>query len=260
MSSFEGRRWVALIPGAYYVQTRIEGPRALFYDAATSFIPACWILLRLSDVGVAQGIWQFLLGYVAFIAIYELGYLGNDLLDLKRPDGRQRCGFRTGGAYVLLFAMIRLSCWIAIAIATGWIENLIWISATGALVLVFAAHNLIAPPEPRIATFLQLALLRFTLPILATVPQASVPLVVILGLVFYVHLRFLAYLDSKALLRMPARKRPEFGLWQVILLLPLAGLISLAARSALPAELWLWSFALYLGWGLLGRRFANHAA
>jgi hypothetical protein len=224
------------------------------YDVATSLLPALWLLLRSSEVGLAEGVGSFLLGYLAFISLYELGYLANDVIDARRPGGRQRCTFATPLLFLLLFAGVRIACWIAIALATGWIGNAVWLSATAAMALVFFAHNAIVAPEPRIATFLQLALLRFSLPILGIVPAGSVPLILILALLFYVHLRGMAYIDSKHLLAMPARKHPQFGQWQILLMLPIAMLIAVAAGSTLPLELWPWYALLYSGWGLLALR------
>lgn len=253
MSRFDGRKLLALIPGAYFLQTRIDGPRALLYTVGTSFIPAWWLLVRLGGEPATSAAASFALGYLAFIAVYELGYLANDLLDAKRPGGRQRCAFIAGPVYVLLFAATRLACWSGIGWATGWLADPLWLAGHVAMLIVFALHNLLGPPAPRSATFVQLALLRFTLPILGALPKVALPLVLLLGLLLYVYLRWLAYLDSKALLAMPARKDANFGLLQIALLLPVLSFIALGTNSTLPLELWLWFVLLYFGWMLAAR-------
>ena len=254
MSSLDGHKLFALIPGAYFVQTRIEGPRALLYTIGTSFIPAWWLLVRLAGEPPMSAIGTFALGYLAFISLYELGYLANDLLDARRPGERQRCAFTAGPVYVLLFTVLRLGCWAGIGFATSWIADALWLSGHLAMVVVFALHNLIESPAPRSATFVQLALLRFILPILGALPAMALPLALLLALLLYVYLRWLAYLDSKSLLAMPARKDGNFGLIQIGLLLPILFVVAIGTSSTLPLELWLWFVFLYFGWLVAGRR------
>jgi hypothetical protein len=97
MSGFSWKKAASLLPFGYYAVTRGTDTRELGFLVATSWIPAIWILFRLGGDGIGPAAFTFAIGYVAFIAIYELGYLVNDSWDAARsPDGRKRLPFETG--------------------------------------------------------------------------------------------------------------------------------------------------------------------
>jgi hypothetical protein len=128
---------------------------------------------------------------------------------------------------------------------TGWLFDPLWLAATACLTIVFALHNLIEAPAPRSATFVQLALLRFIMPIIGALDRDRLPLAMLIALLLYVYLRWLAYLDSKDLLKMPNRRAPRFALVQMALLAPLVTLVGVMASTTLPLEIWAFLLLLY---------------
>ena len=254
MSSFSARALLALLPGAYFVQTRVKDLRDLLYLLGTSFVPAAWFLYRSTDLGVDGALLSFGLGYLAFIAVYELGYLANDRWDAERgPGGRKRMPFKAGAPFLLAFVALRLLVWTAVAASTEWWRNPVWLGGFAALAAAFTLHNILRSPEARSASFVQLAVLRFSLPVIGPLPVALVPLLLLLALLLYAYLRWLGYLDSKALLAMPARKDRHFGTVQMAVLAPVIFFVAVVAGSTLPLELWAWYLFLYAAWGSLKR-------
>lgn len=245
ISSSNARSLLALIPGAYFLQSRVKGVQDVIYLVATSFLPAWWMLVRLANQRLVEATTNFALGYVAFIAMYELGYLANDLFDARRPGGRKRWSGSSGVAFVTTFVLIRIALWVLIGWTTGWIIEPVWLAATACLAIVFALHNLIEAPAPRSATFVQLALLRFIVPVIGALDPARLPLAMLIAILLYVYLRWLAYLDSKDLLRIAERRQPIFAVVQMLVLGPVVCLISLVAATTLPLEIWAFLVLLY---------------
>jgi len=241
-----------LVPFLYSLITRFNGARDRAYLVASSWIPATWLIFRLSDVGLVAAIVKFALGYLAFIAVYEIGYFINDAWDARKSAaGRRRIDFAWGPAFVILFVAIRVALWLAIGYATGWISDPVWLACFAALAAAIAQHNLIASPALRAASFFQLSTLRFAVPVVASVPRQALLLVFAAALLFYTYFRFLSYLDSKALLDMPARRRPQFGFVQGLMLAPLAILISFLSSSTILAELALYFVMIFGLWIVL---------
>ncbi|UUR08415.1 hypothetical protein [Sphingomonas glaciei] len=242
------------MPGGYFLLSRVKGAQDLIYLIATSFLPAWWMLVRLGGQGMIEATTNFVLGYLAFIAVYELGYLANDLFDARRPGGRKRWSGASGTAFVTAFIILRVGVWTLIGWATGWILDPVWLAATACLAVVFALHNLIEATAPRSATFVQLGLLRFIVPIIGALEPARLPLAMLVALLLYVYLRWLAYLDSKDLLRIADRRQPRFALVQMLLLGPIVALITLIAATTLPLEIWSLLTLLYLSRQALDER------
>lgn len=253
-SNSSARSLLALLPGAYFLLSRVKGAQDLIYLVATSFLPAWWMLIRLGGQGIIEATTNFVLGYIAFIAVYEFGYLANDLFDARRPGGRKRWNGSSGPAFVAAFILVRVVVWALIGWFTSWIFSPVWLAATACLSIVFTLHNLIEAAAPRSATFAQLGLLRFIMPIIGALAPARLPLAMLIALLLYVYLRWLAYLDSKELLRIAERRQPRFALVQMLLFCPIVGLISLIAATTMPLEIWSFLVLLYFARQALERR------
>lgn len=235
---------VCLIPFAYSVATRATRRRDLPYLVATSWIPALWLLWRLTDLSAAGSALTFAAGYLAFISIYEIGYLVNDAWDARRsPEGRQRLDFVPSLPFALSFVAVRIAIWLVVGVLTGWIGNAIWLAGYAALLVAIAQHNLIQSKGLRLVSFYELATLRFLLPIIASLPAASLPAAILTALLLYSFPRLLGYLDSKDMLHLPERSEPHFGLQLILSLTPLLILAAWLLRTTILAEL----TAFYLG-------------
>lgn len=255
-SSSRFAKWLTVVPPVYLLLTRARTPRELGYIVATSLIPAVWVLVRLESLGPWQAAAGFALGYLAFASIYDIGYLANDSWDAARePIGRRRLWFTPDRWFVVVFVSARLLAWLAIASWTGWLHNSLWLLGYGALVVAFACHNLLADKSLRIASFVQLATLRFILPILPLLGAGELLLACLIAAVDYVYLRTLSYMDSKDLLTIPGRARPSFGLAQLALLTPSVILLAATSRSTLALEVHAYFIAMYgAAWALSAHR------
>ncbi|HEX8840400.1 MAG TPA: hypothetical protein VF750_08025, partial [Sphingomicrobium sp.] len=147
--------------------------------------------------------------------------------------------------YVLLFVAIRFAVWAAIGVLTGWITQAAWLVGYAALAAAFTLHNVLQSPTIRIASFMQLSILRFMLPMLAVLTAAGTFVALAIAFMFYTIFRLLSYLDSKDLLRMDERRTGAFKLAIVAVQAPLVVLLSVLAGSAVIAELFLYYLLLY---------------
>lgn len=257
MTIFDSKhaKWLSLVPFLFLVTTRLRQKRDAAYLIVSSWLPAIWFLFRSSGGSLAEAVVNFALGYLAFVAVYEIGYLANDGWDSKRSaDGRQRIPFSLGPVYVVLFVLARMATWLFIGFWSGWADDPVWIVAYGALAIAFAQHNLITVDGLRGASFFQLATLRFALPILGAVPSSDRLLLILVAILFYTYLRFLSYLDSKDLLAILQRREHSFAVVQFAMLAPLALLVAAIANSFVVIDLTVYFLAAYAVPAIAGRR------
>lgn len=255
ISSYRPRALLAFIPFGYLATTRLKSFRDLAYLIATSWVPPLWILVRVEGSGPLDATVSFLLGTLAFISLYELGYLANDAWDAARhPDGRQRAPFKPGVASAALFTAIRLVVWALLAVRTGWLHEPLWIAGQIALIAVMALHNGLTSAALRLASFSQLAVLRFCLPVSALLSASGWAVALASALILYLPLRLLAYADSKNLLAMPERKQRYFAVLSIALCLPLVALVGAVLTTDAILEIWLWLVVAHAGWALIARQ------
>jgi hypothetical protein len=254
LSVFDRNQLLDLVPFSYTLRSRVRSPIDFAFLVLSSWLPAIWFALRVTD-DPGRALTGFAFGYLAFIAVYEIGYVANDAWDAVRSsDGRQRLAYRPTATFLALFASIRLALWAAVGIITGWVGDPLWLAAFGALIAAFAMHNLIRSSALRSASFLQLAVLRFSLPVLAITPRTDIPTLLIIALLLYAYLRFLSYLDSKGLLNMHERRQASFGALQIAILTPFLLLVALLLDRFVIAELTVYFLIVYGGWWMFGQR------
>ncbi|WP_037501124.1 hypothetical protein [Sphingomonas jaspsi] len=243
---------LAFVPFGYFATTRLNSVRDLGYLVVSSWLPAWWILVRQEGLTLAGAAQAFALGYLAFICLYEIGYLINDAWDAARHrDGRERTPFPASPQFILPFVAVRLAGWAAIAAWAGWWQNTPWLVGQCALLAALALHNLVRSPSLRLSSFMQLAMLRFILPISALLSLAGWLVTALAAALLYVPLRYLAYADSKGLLAMPERRARWFPAASMALSVPLIALVAVAIGSDVLIELWLWLLAAHGAWALL---------
>ena len=160
-----------------------------------------------------------------------------------------------GSAYVLAFVFLRIGLWIAVGVLTGWVNSVQWLAGFAVLVIAIAQHNLVGRKEFRLVSFYELAVLRFTLPILAAMPSTALVPVLIVALIPYSFPRFLAYMESKDILRLEKRREARFGLLLHLSFLPLMLLFAYLLDWPVLVELQLYFVAIHgLWWALSASR------
>jgi hypothetical protein len=208
----------------------------------------------MTDLDAAGSVLAFAAGYLAFISIYEIGYLANDSWDAKRSTrGRQRLDFPPSLSFISSFVAVRLAVWVAVGVMTGWIDNAIWLAGYVVLLAAIAQHNLIQSKGLRLASFYELATVRFLLPIIAALPAASLPAAILAALLLYSFPRFLGYLDSKDILHLPERSESRYGFLLILSLTPLLLLSSYLLRNTVLAELTAFYLAIHGLWWAMAR-------
>ena len=89
-----------ILPFSYFYNTRLRNGSWVFH-ALFEWLSAAILVMALGSVPPFQALIQAILVYFAFISLYEIGYLVNDLFAArKEKDGRRRGPHptRAGGA------------------------------------------------------------------------------------------------------------------------------------------------------------------
>ncbi|SFU32292.1 hypothetical protein [Halomonas korlensis] len=216
---------VYLLPFSYFLNTRLREGSVSFH-LVFEWLAAMLLVVVLGEVEPLPALAMAGLSYLAFISLYEIGYLVNDLVAAQREvGGRKRGPQEATLGWGLAWTGSRL---IAFMLITIWLDFLTvpaWWSFYLALCLTFSLHNVLQNSELKSATFLWLAWLRFMAPVMFVVEDAQRLGIGLAAAVSYVTFRLLGYLDSKRLLRMPGRQRASFRLFYF--LMPLIGLLAL---------------------------------
>lgn len=214
-----------LLPFTYFLDTRLRGGSFSFH-LIFEWIAAALLAITIGAGSPAESLVIVLGSYLAFISLYEIGYLVNDLFATKKEvGGRKRGPQDISGLWIGLWFGARLLVFVGITALMGRFLSPEWWSFFAALAIVFSLHNHLEDKEMKTATFLWLGWLRFMAPVLFVVEEGQLLSVGLAAAVAYVVFRMFGYMDSKALLQMPGRQRPEFRLF--FFLMPLAGVLVL---------------------------------
>jgi hypothetical protein len=203
-------KFVYLLPFSYFVHTRLS-KGSLEFHALFEWGAA---LVLTGAFGVA-GTWGSMLfaleAYFAFISLYEVGYLFNDLISTKRElAARLRGPADATPAWLVAWVSSRLMAFTALTLFLDVTGRGDWWLFFGAMLSVFALHNLLQDKDSKASTFLWLAWFRFLAPVVFVV-QSSQRMGIALGAAsLYAGFRLFGYLDSKGLLVMPRRQSMTF--------------------------------------------------
>lgn len=218
-------KYVYLLPFTYFFDTRLrEGSIAFHF--IFEWLAAVVLVVLLGDVRPVQALVAMGLSYIAFISLYEIGYLVNDLFaSHNETDGRQRGPQDANGLWMGSWCVVRLMAFILATNLIGKLSSPEWWTFFVALGVVFALHNGLRDRELKAATFLWLAWFRFMAPVIFVVQDSQLLGIGLAAAMAYASFRLFGYLDSKGLLQMPGRQRSSFRLF--FFLMPLAGALAL---------------------------------
>jgi hypothetical protein len=225
-----------IIPFTYFYYSRIKGLRDLVFHGYYEWLPNILILIFIAKQSILEAGQSFIMAYLAFISIYEIGYLANDVYSvLYEKDPRQRAGnYIFTKLDIATFITVRVLLFIGITFYIGQINNPVWWIAYAILALNFLLHNIIKDKQLKIFTFINLAVFRFFAPVFIFIQPYDSSVLILSVLINYVFYRTLTYMDSKTLLFLPSRKEPSFKLNFYTLFFSLSLLFSLFTKSYLP--------------------------
>lgn len=219
-------RLLYLLPFSYFWSTRLRHG-SIGFHVLFEWLAAAMLIAALAPGAIWTPLATGLLAYVAFISLYEIGYIANDLIMAPREEaGRTRGPQGTPAAWIVVWMALRMVVFVAVTAALGRLGSHAWWSYFLALAVVFAFHNGLADKELKAGTFLWLSWFRFMAPVVFAVPSEHALGIGLACAMSYSAFRQFGYLDSKGLLQMPGRKRPQFR-W-VFFLWPLLGALALA--------------------------------
>lgn len=242
-----------LVPFLYAFFSRMKGLRGFGFNALTLWAPGLIL-----TYGITGQVAPYALGYLAFISLYELGYLMNDTWGLRHDSTpRRRIEVTYSAPFLLAFVAIRAGTILTMGHLLGLLANPGFWGVLALLGAAILAHNLLRREEFKMMTFFQMSLMRFATPILLATGLAQVPWVLITGALLFVFPRLLTYQDSKARLTIPERKQPDFALINTALTAPAIGLTYLISHEPAVLATWAYYLAFAAALRVAGGRFRN---
>ena len=211
------------IPFGYFLKTRLNTKSAILFHGYAEYLLGVLFLLY-SGLEPLQAVYSFGLAYLAFISVYEIGYIINDFISVKFEEkARKRLsGMQISDATIYTWIIIRIAAFLFLTYYLGMISSATWWVFYVALSAIFALHNVLKRKEYKILTFVSLAVLRFYAPLFPFMETALLVSSINGMMLFYVLFRTLTYIDSKGLLNLPARASFSFKANYYLLLLPLS--------------------------------------
>jgi len=201
-----------ILPFSYFAQSRLKAPKDVVFHAYYEWLINIGLLILLTNLGLTQAVQSFVLAYICFISIYELGYLYNDVESVRfDPNPRRRIkNFNPTNTQLLTWAIVRISVFGAITYYLNFYNDYRWWGFYILLAVFFSLHNKLKNKQIKPFTFMNLAVIRFFAPIFMFLPQDCIAELGIAVFLNYVLYRSLTYFDSKGLLNMPDRTTASF--------------------------------------------------
>lgn len=223
-------------PFTYFQETRLNTGQSLVFHAWYEWIAGILVLAFATQLTVIDSAYSYLIGYLPFIALYEIGYIVNDFYasrNEENPRLRLQGKVKTDSWKVWVWIAIRLALAVWLVQAFDLVSSQ-WIIAAIILQVIFGLHNFLKEKEFKVVTFIGLALLRFVFPLIPFLNIGTLNLILPMVLVNYVLYRSINYLASKDLLLMKHRKEAWFKLSFYLLLIPVNALFFITSNSYLP--------------------------
>jgi hypothetical protein len=238
-----------LFPFGYFLKTRLNTLSAWLFHGYAEYLLG-FLLLLYSGLSPIEAFKNFVPGYLAFISIYEIGYIFNDFVSVRfEKNPRKRLSsWNPSSALIMLWVLIRVAFFLAISYYLGVSDNRQWLLFYLSLVIVFALHNSLNKKGYKIFTFVSLAFIRFYAPVFLFLSTGMLLQTLAGVFIHYILFRTITYIDSKDLLRIPDRNSLSFKTAFYALFIPLSGLISILSINWLC--LWINLYFLVF-WGAL---------
>jgi len=215
------------------------------------------LLFYVADFEPLIALKNFVIGYIAFISFYEIGYIVNDFYAVKKEKApRMRFGSQQVSQFIIwLWVAIRVAIFLAISYYFHFSAD--WMLFYLGLGIVFALHNVLTSSALKTFTFLQLAIFRFWAPVFMFVPKSLIGLLFPVVFFYYVFNRTLTYMDSKSLLQMPERLSISFRLQASLVLLTFLLFWAYFVQSWLCVLCAVYFLLFWIIVSVLGRQFSS---
>ena len=166
-------RLAYLLPFSYFWVTRLRNG-SIGFHLLFEWLAAAVVVVALDPANAAEGLYIAVLSYLAFISLYEIGYIANDLFAArKEADGRLRGPQGTPLGWVAGWVLARLAVFALVSYVLHKAGDVMWWAFFGGLAVVFAMHNHLRDRELKAGTFLWLSWYRFMAPIMFAVSVAK---------------------------------------------------------------------------------------
>ncbi|WP_400192011.1 hypothetical protein [Hymenobacter sp. B81] len=244
-----------LLPYTYFYASRVQQIKYNVYHLIMDWVVPFALLTYFSGFDVVGSLLKFALAYLAFISVYEIGYLGNDVFSVRHETNPRRRvkNFDPSNAEVGLWVVARLAVWLGISWYLQVLTNPIWLVYYGVLVLFFYLHNVLKEKELKVMTFVNLAFTRYLAPIFIFLTPEQITLLVGPVLLNYVLYRTLMYIDSKGMLNMPNRTSPAYKVNFYVLAGGVSLVMSMLAQSWIPLAINAYYLAFWFAVKLSGK-------
>ncbi len=202
---------ILAIPFLYFYSSRIKKGGSIFFNLLFEWIPWLILIFGFSQYDFFQSLKFLFLSYIAFISLYEIGYIANDYFSIKfEKDGRYRAPISFNKRNIIFWISCRVIIFSLISNFLPFGGIYAWNILYIILLIFFTLHNLIKELQLKSITFFWLALLKYIIPVVFIVREESIYPLLLIATVIYVPFRFLSYLESKNLLLMNKRKTVNF--------------------------------------------------
>jgi hypothetical protein len=228
-----------LLPYTYFYGSRVKQLKYNLYYLIIDWAVPFALLTYFTNYDWQSALVHFVLAYLAFISIYEIGYLGNDVYSVRKEDKPRRRvkDFDPSDAVVLLWIAVRLAAFGLISWYLQVLTNPLWLAFYLVLAIFFYLHNALKDKELKVMTFVNLAFIRYFAPIFIFLTPAQLMLLAAPIFLNYVFYRTLMYMDSKDLLHMPSRRAPAYKVTYYGLALGVSVILSLMGQSWVPVAI-----------------------
>ncbi|SDC70286.1 hypothetical protein [Niabella drilacis] len=235
------------LPMGYFFKTRLNTKAAFIFHTYYEFLLGI-LLLVFFQTPLKTALIHFALGHIAFISLYEIGYIYNDYIAVRfEANPRKRLEqWQIKDRDVLLFILLRLAIFTGVSfLIKAWISPAWWIFYT-VLIITYALHNLMQQKAFKVFTFVNLAVIRFYAPVFFFLTREQIGLTLPGILIFYVFFRTLTYMDSKGLLQLKNRDTAPFKINFYLIFLPYSSVIYLFTNSLLSLYLDIYFLVFWL--------------
>jgi hypothetical protein len=243
-----------LLPYTYFYGSRVKQIKYNIYYLIIDWAVPFALLTYFSGFDWQRSLLQFALAYLAFISIYEIGYLGNDVYSVRHEANPRRRvkDFNPSNGVIGLWVLTRLASFVGISWYLDTLRQPLWLLYYTVLILFFYLHNVLQDKELKVMTFVTLAFSRYLAPVFIFLLPEQLMIIVAPVFLNYVFYRALMYMDSKGLLNMPNRRAPAYKVYYYLLALGVSTVLSLMGHSWIPVAITGYYLLFWLAVQLVG--------